>query len=44
VPSATPASSDPAHLAENIAAGSLHLAPVTVAALGQLTAPGTVVG
>jgi hypothetical protein len=39
-----PGTSDPAHLAENIAAGGLHLAPATVAGLGQLTAPGTAAG
>jgi pyridoxine 4-dehydrogenase len=34
-----PGTSDPAHLAENIAAGSLRLAPASVTALDQLAGP-----
>jgi pyridoxine 4-dehydrogenase len=35
-----PGTADPAHLAENIAAGSLRLAAASVAALDRLASPG----
>jgi pyridoxine 4-dehydrogenase len=36
-----PGTADPADLAQNIAAGSLRLAPASVTALDQLARPGT---